>query len=392
MTRRHADVSPSYLNSAIPCPASVTLARGVIGKTSQAAREGTLQHALVEAGLEDKPMPAVGDEAVVDGVPVLVTQDMLDRAEKCLHFADLLRHTADIFEVESKLSIGPYYYPDKPPEPFGGFCDLYSYSKKSDTLTVLDWKFGSKKVMPGPQLFAYGAMALLKFDVLPKYVRLVIFQPSLSDENMVSSVRMLSTEIIQWVNDVLDPALRRIAVGDETENPGEEQCLFCKRNGECRALQERALTIAQDAFDDAPVKAGALTDEEISSVLSKLPIVENWMKEVRAEAMARMERGAKVPGYKLVRKLSNRKWSDETSVRNKLAHDDFADLLVDDVFTTPALRSPAQIEKAVKRAGLSFEPLAQLIVREETGFSLALENDGRPEATGDAANFPELKD
>jgi hypothetical protein len=343
-------------------------------------RGGTAKHSLVEMALDGLPLPPT---ITVDGETFTVDEEWREQVQVCVDFAESLRETCDIFAVEEFVNLDWFYAPEPTPVPFSGHIDMWGYNSRTNTLTVADNKFGRKIVSPdGPQNRAYAAMLLGKFGSnLPAKVRLVIIQPT-NVENPISHQTLLVSELLDWATKDLDPALRRIAAGDQTEVPGEEQCMYCRRAGECRALQARALEVAQDAFDDMPVSAGNLTDDELAHILTRVDTVEHWIRQVRAEAAARIERGGVVPGFKLVEKRSNRKWSDLDSVRDAIMQPAFRDVPPIDLFTPAELRSPAQLEKACKKNGVDFKLLTPFIVREPAGTTLVPASDKRDAVDG----------
>jgi hypothetical protein len=88
-----------------------------------------------------------------------------------------------------------------------------------------------------------------------------------------------------------------------------------------------------------------------------------------------LEDGGEVPGWKLVQKRASRKWSDEEAVEKKLKA---LKISLMDAKERPTLKSPAQIEKLCKAEGKDFTKLADLVVSESSGTTLAPASDKRP--------------
>ena len=64
----------------------------------------------------------------------------------------------------------------------------------------------------------------------------------------------------------------------------------------------------------------ALEDIEIESLLGKLDMLISWAEDVKQYALDEAVRGKKWSGYKLVEGRSNRKYTDEQTVADKVAN------------------------------------------------------------------------
>ena len=89
---------------------------------------------------------------------------------------------------------------------------------------------------------------------------------------------------------------------------------------------------------------------EIASILERRPLFDTWIEGIENRAVALLEIGTKIPGWKLVQRTGNRRWKEEAT------EGVIADLLrkeggvkVGDMFTSPKLKSPAQIEKLLEK-------------------------------------------
>ena len=72
--------------------------------------------------------------------------------------------------------------------------------------------------------------------------------------------------------------------------PGNEQCRFCRYRHACRALANYALETAAGNRD-----AEALTPDEVSDCLSRLPAIEAWIKALRDRAQGGYQRTGRGP-------------------------------------------------------------------------------------------------
>ena len=351
--------------------------------SSGAALEGTCAHDLAHLMIMGQQPPKF---LVIEGKKFEITDEMLDHVTRYVDFVDMLRAESDVFGVEQPVDLDWFFAPEAPPVPVYGTSDMISYNAMTRALTVADLKYGFMYVdATSPQLLIYalGAIGLLGGHEMPLTINLVIVQPrSTGHAFRVHTIGF--RELMDWAQDVLVPALKRIAKDDTTENAGA-WCKYCKRAGECSALRSQALAAAQNDFDDEqPLTADDLTNEQLGEILSKADMIEAWVKIVRATASHRLDIGQSVPGWKLVAKRGVRKWIDEDTVRMKLCHDEFGALMPDDIFTPQQLRSPAQIEKALKKHGISTDVLAPLVSKESSGTTLVREGDARPMVTSRA--------
>lgn len=378
--RQHAEAGPSSSKTWIQCPASVTLSRGVRRKGSFYANEGTAAHAVAEFLIRDEPVPPT---IKVDDDVIPVTDEMLDHVSGYVNFAQMLQSFADFFAVEQRVTLEPYY-PEGMPEPVFGTADMIAYNASTRRLTVADFKYGKGVRVDArdnsqARIYALGAMALL--NQLTDYpdpveIETLIFQPRLSADPSIEIIS--NAELMTWFVQKLKPAIERIGAGDTTENPGE--CTFCPRLGSCRAVHRTAQETARLTFGKvSPPETRDLTNEELGDILTKAEMIEAWVGAVRAEASARIDRGQKVPGWKLVAKRASRKWVDEDAAFEALRKHG---LPVDRIDAEPKIKSPAQIEKELKAFGDTKEGidmiLKPLVVKESSGTTLVEDSDERP--------------
>lgn len=372
----HNDFSPSY-TAGFNCPASVTLTRGVERASSPDARLGTLKHSVTEMLITGQAVPS---SMTVDGFEMPIDEDVMEEASLCADFAETLRDGAQMEWIEKRFNLDWFYAPLEIPEPFGGTSDFGTYHASSRTLTVVDWKFGRNPVNPdSDQLKSYALMALSTFSdhSAPLIIRLVIVQPALGS-NPIRHHTLLISELLEWAKEVLDPALRRIGAGDISENAGDH-CKFCRRAGECQALHARAVELARVAFDDNGIVEPELSDyatDDLGAILDKAELIEAWVRKVRAEVSRRLDLGQKCNGWKLVAKRANRKWTDWEAVAHAPA---LSGIPEEEIFTTPELISPAQMEKVFKKHGLDKKLIEAWVSRESSGTTLVRADDSREE-------------
>ena len=111
-------------------------------------------------------------------------------------------------------------------------------------------------------------------------------------------------------------------------------------------------------------------DADVASIAQAVADkLEGWIKDVRALAQDLLDKGAPVPGYKLVPKRPTRQWVNELKALEALESLAPAEELIE-------MRSPAQVEKVLKKHKVTMPE--GLIVAVSSGNTLAPESDPRP--------------
>jgi len=128
---------------------------------------------------------------------------------------------------------------------------------------------------------------------------------------------------------------------------------FCKAQGFCPALQQRALDAAGVWFDDldqprlsnAP---DALSPEQAAQMLDAADMIEGWINAVRAFWHDQAESGVEIPNYVLVPKTGREKWKEGTeSAAAELALNAGVD--EDKIYNAPKIRTPKQVRDALAK-------------------------------------------
>ena len=165
------------------------------------------------------------------------------------------------------------------------------------------------------------------------------------------------------------------ALGDNpTAKPGPH-CRYCPVGGagQCpeKNAQVRSALLLNPKHADQLVEALNLLDE-----------ISSWVEEVEGCAHNMLRQGAQLPGYKLVEERAQRKWADTTTAQNVITE------LLGDQAWKHKFRTPAQIEKLIKKAELSFDvELDALVTKQSTGTTVVRDSDKR-----DAVVIPEISD
>jgi hypothetical protein len=355
----HAHASPSSSEQWIPCPASVTKARGRVRKATVYTREGSAAHQLAERMLAGKRMKGV-NSVLVDGEDVPVTEEMLDGVNTYVAYVQSL---PGIKQYETKVIV------ESDDEELWGTADTFAVD--GSTVEIVDFKYGQgvwvNADTPQFRIYALGVLNLVGPFV--ETVKLTVVQPRM--DPLPRSATLTVEELARWGYDVLRPALARLKANDQTETPGDH-CRWCVRAGECQALADLAMANAKVVFGDTPPEPSSMSDREIGEILTHGEMILAWVNKLRAEASARIDNGGAVPGWKLVPKRAVRKWDDPEG----------AILAIKDkqVPLTDILRieTIGTVEKVLKRYKVDVKIINPYTIKQSSGTTLVSESDGRP--------------
>jgi hypothetical protein len=364
------------------CPGSVTLEADIPDTSSAYAREGTAAHELAAMVLEDSASYAsdyVGKKIAFDDhgedVLWLITKDMAEYVDDYVKFVRD-RAKGKMLYVECKLSIGHV----TGEAGATGTSDVVIIDIPNKTIEVIDLKYGMGVRVDAdenPQLQLYALGALEEYSLVTDFERvgMVIHMPRL---NHVSEWEIPVAQLVHF-GDTARYAAETVRLEDAKFNPGEKQCRFCKAKATCPALRAEVTEIVGGAatLDEfTPQAVDSQTgDNYLPMAMSKVGLVEDWCKAVRAEVERRLLAGQTVDGYKLVEgRKGNRAWSDEDAVEKlfksfRLRQEEMYDF---------KLISATKAEKLLKENPKRWAKAEQLITRSDGKPSVAPATDKRP--------------
>lgn len=359
--RAHALWSASASARNFQCPGALALsATAPEGKESIHAARGTAAHEVAEKCLREggQCVEHIGMAVRTKEHEVEVDEEIADSAQV---YVDYVRSGSA--EGDVKLMIEQRFTLDALDPPFeaGGTGDAVLYFPESRSLEIVDLKNGMGVVDPkdNPQLrtYALGAM-LANSDLDVDQITVTIVQPRAPHKDgRIRSETFHVAELVEWTGTMLkhmEQSRRAMDAfaevngnsvklddwADSWLRPGK--CTFCPAEGFCPAVRKQALAVAEAWFDDGgTLQVNSFDDaspEAVARDLNGIPALESWIAARSAFAKQLVEAGKSIPGWQLVEKIGNRKWTDEAKVEAQLREagvDPFARKLV----------SPAQAEK-----------------------------------------------
>ena len=301
----HAVLSASGSHRWLNCTPSARLELEFENTGSEAAREGTAEHALCEHKLK-RALHMRSRRPVSD----YDSDEMEECTDAYVDFVMEQYETAKqvcedpVILIEQRLDFSCYV-----PDGFGtGDCLIIS----DDRLHIIDFKYGMGVLVEAednPQMKLYALGALAVYDALYdiREVSMTIFQPR--REN-VSTWTIPVEDLKAWAENELKPRAKMAYDGEGEYLPGE-WCTFCRAAVRCRARAEEKLKLAQTEFRMPPL----LTDAEIEDILAVLPDLTKWANEITAYALdTALNHGKEWNGFKVVQGRSVRKYRDEAAV------------------------------------------------------------------------------
>jgi len=344
-------VGGSTAKRVIMCPGSVKLVQKMPPQPSSVhADRGTMLHDVISRILLDQGV-VIGQFKHKDQ---LLTQELYDeKITPALDALDEIDPNGDlVYEVETRVGFG-----DLLPGVFGS-TDLVG--RIGQRAVVLDWKFGDGVVVDAvenAQLMFYAAAAMRTDDLKWAFdgvdeIECVIVQPPVVRRwvTTVGRIKQFEHELVSAV---------KTALRDDAPLVQGDHCRWCAAKPICpqmtgavdRAIKQQVINMDVDT---------------LAKYLHTADLLEDWIKDLRALAFGLLEKGADVPGYKIVQKQARRQWVDEANAAKVLGED----------FVESVLLSPAQAEKLLKKRKLTLPD--DLVVSVSSGTTLAPVDDPRP--------------
>jgi hypothetical protein len=224
----------------ISCPASITKSAGKTRPSSKYAREGSAAHVIAEMIIGGNIFPP--GKITIEGEQFIVGLPMLRALNPYIDYVQRLQARTPDVHVEERVKVGNGSL-------VWGTADCAALD--GEDLYIADLKYG-KGVPVEPDSAQLRIYAVAAIDTLWRRrvigtVTLTVVQPRL--DPVPKSIRLDMAELVQWAESELNPAMRRIVRGDETEKVGP-YCRWCVRKPECESFRSYKSTLAADIFND----------------------------------------------------------------------------------------------------------------------------------------------
>jgi len=262
------------------------------------------------------------------------------------------------YELEYEVKVAPPV--DTPASLDGmrpwGTADVIGWRPATQSLAVVDYKFGNERVEIGDQPRFYGVGAvdrLRRQGEEPKHVSLFIVQPK--HEDCVRRLDLTVDELDAWARDELQPAVDACCAPDPAYNADPAWCRRCPARHRCPEIARIGREMMAPGVV-APALALSMTNDEIVSLLHRAEIADIMIASLRAEAERRLAAGDCLPGWRLVDRRPVRKWiKPEAEIVGSLLERGFRE----DEFMPRALLTPPALEKRSRKAFRAVEGFVQ---------------------------------
>ena len=387
----HALWSPSSAKRRLTCAGSLAMEIDEANEDSDASTEGTTAHAcaaeILLTGQVSTTTGVTGDmlhyvQMYVDYVKATI-QNYTNLGAKVTMYVEVRLPLVDI--TTEKDSFGT-----------SDIVLIIEWDDGTAEVHVIDLKFGYKEVESSdPQLQVYGLAAIHKYGLLLNItqVHCTVMQPRVRAEPDTVSYSIPEMEAFgEMVKEKATLAFSILEAPASALNylqPSEKGCLWCRAKHKCPALvkhvhdtvygemqdltQEGIEPIDEISFDGPPKDFAAL----LPVFMRRVPQIEAWCKYVRAKVEQQLIAGQPVEGFKLEQGRSGaRKFTNEIAAAHVLMSNNVPKELF---YTAPELRTPADIEKKVKKVYPNvWEALGGLITQAPGSPSVASADDARP--------------
>jgi hypothetical protein len=364
--RHHARYAPSAAARWLACHGSVRLSDGVPdGPPSSYAQDGTACHEAAAAILEGADPDDACRELCDEQVDIVTTY-----TDYCIDLVDLLQgkfgRNAVRYWVEER-GYADFISPD-----YHGTADFAIHASR--TLEIVDLKTGYNPVEPkgNPQLYSYALLAISQHDLWDKVdrIRMTIIQPRVYAEPQTV---VISSRELDHFQHLVVQSIKDIENGSTTLVAGAH-CKYCPAKGRCPELRKEAIKRAKIAFNqDGTRKPEAYDAETLAEIAREAAVIQAHLDGVMQQIRRELEKGRKVPGFKLVEKRAMSKWSDWDGFLDASPVDKFA--FYNDLFTVKP-KTPNQVQAFLKKQKINFD-LSPYFTRESSGLTLAPYTDPR---------------
>lgn len=355
--RGHALLSASSSSRWLQCPPSAAAAAAYSKQDTPYTLEGTRAHEIAEAFAAGKVIPV----SELDWCTPEMIRCAGDYAD---YIKEQIKSDSAMILLEQRVDFSPWV-PD-------GFGTADCIIIQDGIMDVIDYKYGEGVRVSADgntQEMCYGLGAVNDYGFVYDIhtVRLHIFQPRVDN---ISVHELTAEELLAW-GESIKPIAQQAASGKGKYSAGAH-CKFCPHAGKCRELAKACTQVV--GVNGEKLKISTLTEWEVADILKLEPMITEWLKKIKAQAVTDMLNGKPIPGYKVVAGRTTRSWADETEVIQILGA---AGHPKDTITTEPELLSVAQMEKAISKKEVA-KLLSGQILTTPGAPTVAPETDKRP--------------
>jgi hypothetical protein len=377
MSGLHSKLGASSSHRWMHCPGSVRLIEALKladdeeSDGSEFAARGTLAHWVGSECLDNSKdaWEYSGHTDTVDGHKIVLDADDMRAVQAYL---DYIRAKTDV----SNLLVEHAFHVEEIHPQFWGTSDCAVTTP--DLLEIVDYKHGvgvAVDAIENTQLMMYAAGVIVTTQVpRERKVRLTIVQPrAFHAAGPIRSWDTTAGAILDWIEAEWLPAAKATEPEDAPLAEGA-WCRFCTAILDCPKTQAAVKRLV--AMKDTDM--AKLSEWELSEVRADAEIARVVEKRAGDEIFIRLQRGKKVPGWKLVQKKADRVFKTEIEVDPTTGLKQPLENAVKEAFGDDAyerkIKSPAVIEKLP--GGKAF--VKTWAYKPETGLTLAPIDDARP--------------
>jgi hypothetical protein len=398
--RAHAPLPPSASKRWLTCAPSQGYIRRLIELkkikkrvSGPAAQRGTRIHEIAEPWLKASIVEKRFKLSTKHKVPKNAAKDEVAEAKAYVEFC--LRKWEAAIDLDPGAQCGIENKSLVTADCWGS-CDFWIFAAKR--FTSIDLKSGREEVVPSgnTQLLIYALGIIRARKLIAREVELCIWQPN-ADHDMPEKGHVYKqSEFVAFAKTVeagiedaawyINTEVEDLATYEAKLVAGDH-CDWCDALGVCPAARARNLSISSKNFtpvaiDKAePPPPATLEPEQISEIMRRAPMFVAWLEAVQVRALELMHKGQKVPGFKVVQKLTRRAW-DQKYTDAQIAKG--LGLNIKEVTKTIRL-SPAQVEENLDKAGK--EKLKRFVFKPEGEATVVADSDRRVPLLATKINF-----
>ena len=315
-----------------------------------AAAEGSAAHTLNEDCAKNNKRPDTGlIGQKVPGTDIEITQEMIDGTNLYLDHIKALQESLPrgTFSVEERVDMDAFkemYLTDYSEELPNIFSTLdAAIDDRYNELVIIDYKYGRGISVPADCLQLRGYAAMRAGRRLRTYVRVrtVIIQPRDKYGKTYKEHIYKPSEIIEWMQDDVLPAINDAMSSAPSFKPSKEACRWCDISGHCvHQLDGHDVMPIPDLEMVKTVDPNLLSVHELADIISRIDVVEDFFKKARIKATNLALSGVEIPGYKLGEGWTKRAWKPDVDIGKVLYKE--IKLKKKDIYEE-RLRTPKQI-------------------------------------------------